>query len=751
MRITKISNNHSNQNYFNSEKKANKVTRPTDYGDFKSSVFPPAAYFLSFKGYKEDEHVLTEMNKMLDDSLKKVASTLNEKFYERFDNEFFNALSVIEEDKDLYSEVTKDSEFFAKIENEFEKFEKLTLSSMDDVRFSKKRYSSYWEKNSKTGNNLTADIIRDTVNAPNERINKIIKKSDDTTYQNIKNELIKKWFDSTVKALSEKKHGSTINDNLLKLTELTDENYAKTFFNNEKINLYKTFNSRTAEKILSPSTSEDEKINAWQILLQYVEAKLLEDKDENLKKDYDAIYSAENDLAIAQEKESTAYARSAIKTLHNLGFKQWEKTGFLNTINTKLEKEIITKTEEKENKKLHYFQNYPNFDTDTKYFVARYYNARYLVNNIYDYDDMDYLLQIINDRHNTKTPQEVIRGIGAALNENKKVYFTQLDNFYDLVLARKYNPEINLPLRKVQTPNDKMSFADLYLEKLGKTDNFKRCSEEEKLLYISGLTRDEITLLNNEIKSEWYSKDEKYAILDEVSRQAKNTSVFLGMYEELKKINLNIDEIKIITKDKALTLRNVLEDRTVLFSGIREESGIKLSSRIAEMQREYERATPQQQSAMDKNLSDTLPALIKLLTEGQKDSGLNTQLKELSNVSKGKSSLNNTLNFVKNVLIARTVTGGFSSSKNYLANHLLNEKILNPAMPDLSPIDTISEAGGIAGAGLLSQLGPVISANPAAAAVIATVLVSVGGAIIAANKASKAENSQRTLDFIVEI
>lgn len=716
-----------------------------------SLPFMPAGYFVNFRGYKEDFSLIDSIDNELDNTIGNAKYLINKKFDNNFDNHFTKALNIIENDE-LFSKVTRNSEIFNKIAEEFEIFDRTILGSMDEVRFSKKHYTPFWENHSKIGQKLTSEIIREAADAPEARINKLIKQSNDDDYKKIKNSLIKSWFSSVVKEYKPDNGNYPVEENKKSLAELTDKNYAEMFVKNEKINLFNSFNSRTINKIMLPSASDEQKLEAGKLMLSYVEKKLLEDKGEKLKADFDKLYSIKEQLAYAKEKESLFFAKSALKMLHSLAFEKWEKDNLQKTLNTKLEKEIFTKKEEQSNKKLHYFQNYPNFDSDTKYFTARYYNARYLVNNIYDYDGMDYLLQIINDRHNTKTPQEVIKNIATTLDENKNVYFNQLDNFYDFLRIKQYNPEINLPVRSVQTPNDKLSFVDLYIEKLGVTDKFKRCSEKEKINYLASLTREEFELINKEIKNEWLLKDEKYAILDEVSRQAKSTSVFLGMYEELKKININLEDIKIKTNAMTVTLKDVLENRTVISSSIQEDTNIKLSSQISELQRQYNNSSPQQQAVIDKKFTEAIPAIINLLRDGQKDSGLDSQLMELSKVAKGKNSTNKTLEFVKNMLIARTVAGGLSSSKKYLGKQLLANKLQNPQMPDLSPVDVVADAGaGAAGAGMLTQLGTVVSAHPVAAAVAAVTLIAGGGAIISSHKAANAEKSQRTLDFYVEI
>ena len=740
------------------------------------------AYHPAFKGYSEDKEFVNTAINMLDNAVNEVNSILYNSYEIDFDNDFLEAVEYTKQNKELYKKITETPEIFDKIASGFNLFSATTLKSLEDIRYDKKYFSPYWEKNSKIGNKKTAYIIKNAVNKNDDNINKIIKKSDDKDYEKIKAALASEWFEAAYKAIKEEKP-QTITQNFKELAQTVNEQYAKTFLLNEQTRLCNEFNEKTKERVLSPNTDLDKKQHAFSLMLSYIQRKLLEDKGTELDNDYASIDKAKSILQYAKEKESIFYARYAINLLHGMAFEKWEKDNLVPALNIKLKKEIFYNQEEKKNEELKKFQNYRNFDTDGKYFVSRYYDACCKENDKYNFDSKDYVWQIINNRHNSKPAHQAIKELSLAVKEKQDFYFEQLDTFYDLLQQRKFDPETKIPKRHVDTPNDKLSFADLYLEKLGKINNFKRNSEEEKLDYLSHLTKDEMMLLNTEIKKDWYKNDQKYALLAQVNEQARNTSVFLEMYNELKKININLDEIKIKTNEMAVSLKDALENHTIITNQIQDDSAIKLSAQISQMQRDYAMLAPEEQKIVDEKFSEIIPKIVKTFENTNTNDKVKEDLLHLSKMAKEKRPANQMLERTKSVLLSHCLISGMSQSANYLKNIddlFKATKITNnlswanlglntttegsvfdeffQAMPEVDPLDAIQNAGmGIAAAGgltaktgLLSSMGAIVS-NPVTIIAAVTLMVAGGGAAISAQKAKKLERAQRDIIFEVEI
>lgn len=739
-------------------------------------------YYPAFKGYREDKEFVNTAINMLDNAVTEANSILYNTYEFGFDNAFLKAVGYTKQNEELYEKITETPEIFDTIASGFNLFNNINLKSIDEVRYDKKYFSPYWEKNSKIGNKKTAYIIKNVVNKNDNNINKIIKKADDQDYEKIKAALSSEWFEAAYKAIKEEKP-QTITKNFKELSQTVNEQYAKTFVLNEQTRLCNEFNQKTKERILSPNTDFDQKQRAFSLILSYIQRKLLEDKGSELDNDYAVLNKAKNILQYANEKESLFYARYAINLLHGMAFEKWEKDNLVPALNIKLKKEIFYNKEEKKNEELKKFQNYKNFDTDGKYFVSRYYDACCKENDKYNFDSKDYVWQIINNRHNSKPAHQAIKELSLAVKEKQDFYFEQLDTFYDLLQQRKFDPETQIPKRHVDTPNDKLSFADLYLEKLGKINNFKRNSEEEKLDYLSHLTKEEMILLNTEIKKDWYKNDQKYALLAQVNEQARNTSVFLEMYNELKKININLDEIKIKTNEMAVSLKDALENHTIITNQIQDDSAIKLSTQISQMQRDYATLSPEKQKIVDEKFSEIIPKIVKTFENANTNNKVKEDLLHLSKMAKEKRPANQLLEKTKNVLFSHYLVSSMSRGTNYLRNIddlFKATKVTNnlswanlglntttdgsvfdeffQLMPDVDPLNTIQNAGvGVAAAGgltaksgLASTIGAAFS-NPATIIAAVTLLVAGGGAAISVQKAKKLERAQRDIIYEVEI
>ncbi len=790
MRIVELQTNTRTGNLtarkFNNEKSQTKA--PTAYPTFATAqynIFGAYPYqIINFKGYAEDKSFIDSAINLLDTTIEDVNSIIKNTYTEGYNNDFLDTVKAIEQDPNLYAKITETPEIFDKLEAGYNIFNDIVIGSIEEIRYNQKSYTNYWEKTSKIGEQKTADIIKSAVNKTDENINKIIKKSDDKDYEKIKLNLSKAWFENAYNLIKQEK-AESVTKSYNELAQTVNPQYAKTFLLNEQTSLCNEFNQKTKGRILSAESDNEQKEQAFKLMLSYIQSKLLEDKGKELDKDFSKILKAKNTLEYAKDKESMFYAKYAINILHNMAFEKWEKDNLKQTLNVKLQKEIFYNKEEKKNEELKKFQNYKNFDTDEKYFVARYYDACCKDNNKYNFDDKDYVWQIINNRHNTKPAKQAINELAHSVKEQQDFYFAQLDSFYELLRQRKLNPETQMPTRQVDTPNDKLSFADLYLEKLGKISNFKRKSEEEKLDYLSNLTKEEIHLLNTEIKKDWYRNDQKYSLLAQVNEQARTTSVFLKMCDELKKININLEDIKIKTDEITVSLKDALENRNIIARQINEDSIIKLTSQISQLQREYEILEPEQQKIVDEKVSEIYPNIIKMITNNKTDKTLKEDLIKLSKMAKNKESTNAMLAYTKSFLLSNCLRDGFNNSIHYIKN--INElvktaKVTNnlswanlglntttegspfseffEAMPpDIAPIGAVQNAGmglTIAATGLTAKSGALGTAatalfNPVTAAALATVLVAGTGAIIAAHQAGKLEHKQRDLVFQLEV
>lgn len=739
-------------------------------------------YWINFKGYKEDVEFLNNAESSLDNMLNCVDFIIRNNFKED-NNKYYDALNILKNNEEpyqeIYEKIISSSFVFNKLEKDFEIFNNLILESIEDVKHNEKHFTQYWENNCKIGNEKTKDIINNCVQNPNANINSVLKNSSDKDFSKIKEELIKKWFKFAYENIEKNQESNSLKQNIKELEKLesTGQEDVTGFIAITKFSLTNSFNNNTKEKILSSNTTTAEKTAALEYLLSFIQAKLLEDKGCKLEQDFEILNNVKKQLQFAKEKESILFARNAINSLHSLAFEKWEKDNLNTVLNLKIKKKIFIKKEEPKNPSLRFCQNYPNFNIDEKYFVSRYFNTRYKTNSKYEYDDKDYLWQIVNDRNNTVTAQKAVQEMIYSIKNNQDSYFEKLDAMYDLLKERKYHPEISLPERKVESPDDDLSFCDLYINKLGKYNKFKKRSESEKLDYLSKLTLSEISLLNIDLKNDWLKNIQPYAIIEEVNRQARNTSIFINMFKELKNINENLTEIKIKANDISLSLKDALTNSATFSNLITDETPIKLSQQISDFQRTYNCLPVKAKENIDENFMKAMPEIQKVLSANKVDKELEETLLALSKVQNEKNPTNKFLNILQHFLIYRTLGEGLNSGST-LTKNLLNKVHTSGNIPlnFADNIDTqvfsdfasmfssfttpdaistaapnIAIAGAVGNSGALKSIMTAAASHPAIAfAAIATAIC--GGLIMTgANQAGKLERGQRNLVFPVEI
>lgn len=775
MRITPIFIGVKNTVRTNSQVKNKGETRNVDSNNLMLSNFIQP-YFINFKGYAEDKKFIIGAEQLLENMIYNVDSAVRDNL-DYGSDDYFDALNIVEKDIALYKKIISSPLVFNGLQKEFNLFKRLVIDSIDDVKYNNKHFTKFWEDNCKIGDEKISDIVRSRVESSNLNINSIIKNSSIDDYSKIKDEIIKKWFSFSYEKFEKKRENNGIEKNLKKLEQYIGKEDVVRFVRNSKNSLTNSFNNSTKEKILSINTTTEQKLSALESMLSFVYAKLLEDKGSDLEKDFCILNQVRKQLNYAKEKEAMLFAKDAIRSLHSLAFKKWENDNLNFALNSKMDKEIFIKQEEQKNPKLRYCQNYPNFNTDEKYFVARYFNIRYKTDTKYDYDKDDYLWQIINDRHNAIPARESVREMVYSIKNNQDTYFEKLDSIYKLLEDRQYFPDdFNLPERKVEAPDDDLSFCDLYINKLDKYDKFKRKSESEKLDYLSKLTLSEMVLLNSALKQDWLKTIQPYAIIEEVNRQARNTSIFKKMFEELQKINSNLTEIKIKTDDISLSLKDALVNRATFTNYITDETPVKLSQQISDLQRTYNNLPDEAKASVDKDLLKSIPEIQKAVSTNKSDGELEKTILELSQIQKEKNPTNHFLDMVQRSLIFSTISSGMTSGKELVRNigngiHSIHKTLpttwntigsstyneFSEIMSPFTPTDVISHAvPGVAlasagGGSGFNTLLTAASANPYVA--IATIATAVCGGLIihGANQASKLEKNQRNLVFAIEI
>lgn len=715
----------------------NNATNPTN-NDRNKLQFLPLNYFVNFKGYREDKGFLEKGLDILENSLGRVSQK-----YKDGNPDFEESLKILKkESPELHKKFVQRKELFKYYEQDFNVFNETLIGSLNQVRNNRGVYTDFWKQNSKIGDKQTADIIFETLKTNGSDINKAIQKASKKDFDKIQSSLILNWYSSVLQE-EPKSIYDAINEGNKEtyktLVSLTSQDTAKKYSDSLKNSFYEDFNKRTIDKIFNEKLGNEKKLQGFSEIVLYVEDSLNKDLPETLSKNLKVINQTQNNLQTAIDKESISYFKNDIKNLYNISINSWEEKELPFLLNNMMTKQIYNINAENQNPRIKNFQNYAGLSIEQKYFVSKYYSIK---NN--NYEDND-LLKIMIDDRNIDNPASIIDAMSLKIDNDRDVYFKKLDNFSELLDFRKYNPSVDIPERITQNPDDYFTFINMYLYVLGKLDEYQKHSDESKLEFLSTLTKEEIKLASGEIKDLWTKEELPFAIQSEVRKQANLTSINKKMFDELVKVNLNLNDIKIKMDNFTYSLKDLIENKYIIKDS---NEIIKInqnaSSLVSEAERKYNAMSEEQKADADKSLQETLPLIIDNLIKNESDKNAIEELNLLKTKCKTSSkAAKDSFGLIKTIIIGRSMSYGLQKGGGHITGLLASNG-------NLASIGTTGHLANAAGAaanaagssgGLLSSI-PVV--DPWTAAIVVT-LALITTAAVGAKKATNLEKQQREI------
>lgn len=706
-------------------------------------MFPsmPLNYFLSFKGYSEDKEFLEKSSELLENSIARVAQK-----YQFGNPEFEASLNILKkESPQIYKQLIERKELFKIYEQEFSNFNSTVIESLNQVKNNEKQYTDFWKQNSKIGNKKTIDIINEAINNQNTDINKVISKTGKKDYEKIKNALILSWYENILSVPPKNIQVSIIEENQKNyeaLVSLCGENNAKRYFDSLKNSFYEDFNKRTINKIFNEKLDNEKRLNGFNEIVSYIENSLEQDTPQKLSQNLKTISAAQNNLDKAIQKESFQYFKNDIKNLYNIAVNSWEEKELPFLLNNTLKKQIYNLNAEKKNRRIKNFQNYSGLSVEQKYFVSTYYTAK---NNSYENND---LLKIMIDDRNIDNPAVIIDAMSMKIDNDMAVYFQKLDSFPEFLNFRKEDRYIDIPDRVTQNPNDFFSFINMYLYVLNKLEEYQKYSDESKIEFLSSLTKEELQLASNEIKELWINEELPFAVQAEVRRQANLTSINKKMFDELVKVNLNLNDIKIKMDNFSYTLKDLLENKYIIKDPEEmEKINQNASTLVADAERKYNSMSEEQKASVDKSLQETLPLVIDNLIKNETDPKSIEELSLLKTKCKtSPKAAKDSFGLIKTILVGRAMSYGIQKGGTKVTG-LFSPAKHHPGMEaGMHIFNATSSSSAAAGASAKSGLIPV---DPATAAIVAGIALVTTTVVSSAKKATKLEKQQR--EIIVEL
>ena len=705
-------------------------------------MFPsmPLNYFLSFKGYSEDKEFLEKSSELLENSIARVAQK-----YQFGNPEFEASLNILKkESPQIYKQLIERKELFKIYEQEFSNFNSTVIESLNQVKNNEKQYTDFWKQNSKIGNKKTIDIINEAINNQNTDINKVISKTGKKDYEKIKNALILSGYGNILSVPPKNIQVSIIEENQKNyeaLVSLCGENNAKRYFDSLKNSFYEDFNKRTINKIFNEKLDNEKRLNGFNEIVSYIENSLEQDTPQKLSQNLKTISAAQNNLDKAIQKESFQYFKNDIKNLYNIAVNSWEEKELPFLLNNTLKKQIYNLNAEKKNRRIKNFQNYSGLSVEQKYFVSTYYTAK---NNSYENND---LLKIMIDDRNIDNPAVIIDAMSLKIDNDRDVYFQKLDNFPELLNFLKDDRYIDIPDRVTQNPNDFFSFINMYLYVLNKLEEYQKYSDESKIEFLSSLTKEELQLASNEIKELWINEELPFAVQAEVRRQANLTSINKKMFDELVKVNLNLNDIKIKMDNFSYTLKDLLENKYIIKDPEEmEKINQNASTLVADAERKYNSMSEEQKASVDKSLQETLPLVIDNLIKNETDPKSIEELSLLKTKCKtSPKAAKDSFGLIKTILVGRAMSYGIQKGGTKVTGLFSSSKHLPGMETGMHIFNTAGSGKAAAGSSAKSGFIPV---DPMTAAIVAGIAL-VTATVVSAKKATKLEKQQR--EIIVEL
>lgn len=644
------------------------------------------AYPIPFLGYNSDREFLEYAVSLMQNDIFEIEAE-NELIK---DNDFVNKLEKTYNDNpNLYKKLKNNENLFKKINKEYSNFASITMNSLDEIRYQDKIYTNFWKNNSLIGKTKTASLISKTGDIKD--INNILKNSSDEDFGNIKQRIFETWLDYKIDELNNKK-------NIRKTNKLSYK----------IIDVHRAFDEKSINVIFNKNSSIKEKKEALNFMNNFIYMNLEENnpgKNNSLLK----ISQIQQKIDSLADLESIKIAKKEIMEFYEISKKSFDDLFLDNILKEEQNKlDFISKTEQNF-KQLKNIPGYYSLNTDEKYYTAYYFDALSKItgdkNKIINTDD--FLKKIITDR-NIQNPQEIIDNLSKASENAQNDYFNTLNTYFE-TLNSPYEDEINFPEKITYHPNYNLSLENIYLSKLGKKNLFFADIDKQRN-YLKQITGDEANILNEKIKKDWINKELPYAIFKETRKQAFQTSAGIKIYNELKNVNNNLNNIQIKMDNITYSFEKFLQKNHSI-KNIAEELEINKNSTdiISELNKKYALMSEQQRIDFDKAIAAHLPSVIDELKSGldkKEDKELLNILKKECK-QKGKNTKSPFLNTMAAILVSKTAynaldkclisgtagltSGAINTTANVTAASISGSSLgsIFTLVPSVEPITTI--------------------------------------------------------------
>jgi len=370
----------------------------------------------------------------------------------------------------------------------------------------------------------------------------------------------------------------------------------------------------------------------------------------------------------------------------------------------------------------------------------------------YNYNEKeDSLQKIVNDKTLDNSFDGSFETMSSKINSEISGYFRKIDGMHDCISEKRTYPEIQYPERATFVPDEHFDFVNEIYSKIDthssdKTKSFELNevnSRDTRETTIASLTKDEMTLIGDSMKQDFLNKDSIYLVQDVVRSQASSVDIHNKMHSELKNINLNLGEMKVIMNNQSQSLDSILKCQS---AEVTQKNENNLNEAISKTSDEYNSLPKDLQKKVDQDVDIAVKSILSTLPNGNKTN--DEQLKMLKLLGKnGEQNYirpNMAFQSMQNILLIRAVQGSLGHKHDGALGSAITNGISSGFTSGYTSggvVGGIGHAlsGGLTAAGIDPTLGAMIAITMATKKIVNDV-----------QKVKSLESGQRDLIFTLD-
>ncbi|MDD3014507.1 MAG: hypothetical protein PHC34_12460 [Candidatus Gastranaerophilales bacterium] len=589
------------------------------------------------------------------------------------------------------------------------------MQSLHKVHSGEESYSPFWMENKTFDDNLISDFWIKKLNQDKNTsdLNKALRSVSEDQINNLKKETIICWFE---KIFPKHKDESAVDNQIMfdnvnyskqldpglkkvlnnykenrafcelmsleeslygENTVLFEENASKTLrdiLRKEK-EITEKFNKNLLNPILNFNSTPEEKQKACEIMFLFLDKKLKTDSTEEAKETLEAIDEFKNACKKGYERKNIGDTKESWIKLYKITNEYWFKNYFPKLMEGEVEKMLFVEKAFVKKPELRSIKSLNGFTLDQKYFVAKYYE-----NQKHNFDKDDPMEKILTDR--------TILDKAQIIDEMIKKEKVDTDIFSSLVNEMSDIIKYQIGTDKLETykiggrnKEEETDLLSLYLQTTGQNSILLYPgAKAKKIESLEKIPEEEFILIADKLKRDWKNIYLPAKTDKEVELQSYKSSTHVQMLDELKKVNINLDDIKLKLDNITINIVDAVgkldniylkfDDLEKSISSMQQQSHLKLES----MQDGLDNLSPEESRELLKAWKEQGGKLTEIFIKNTKDEPTKKMFSDLNKSINNANNPRDIVNALQNYLpisISSNLVGQFFNKVKNNSHNLL--------------------------------------------------------------------------------